>query len=160
MELDVVCGQWPSQKYIDCSRAIGKMSGSTETVLEKCPLEAAVVASLKLIIYTLDFCTLRHGAITEVSPRTRRFVPTGFFNSAFGYMSGRHNTLCKSLYGLHFQPFTFLKGCLESTYFLFFPHMDIWNISGRFYAKNVPTWAQCTEYWFHFSVKYLQKAQK
>lgn len=46
------------------------MSGSTETVLEKCPLEAALVASLKLIIYMLDFSALSVGAITKVSPRT------------------------------------------------------------------------------------------
>lgn len=98
MELDVVCGQWPTQKCIDWSRAIGKMSGSTETVLEKCPLEAALVASLKRIIYVLDFCALSVGVITKVSPRTLWF----FLNSALSYMSGRHNIWCKSLNGVVF----------------------------------------------------------
>lgn len=77
MELDVVCGQWPTRKSIDFSSAIGKMSGSTETVLEKCPPEAATVASLKLIIYVLGFCALAVEAITRVSPRTRRLCPKG-----------------------------------------------------------------------------------
>lgn len=46
------------------------MSGLTETVLEGVSPEASSVASLKLIIYMLDFCALSVAAITKVSPRT------------------------------------------------------------------------------------------
>lgn len=72
MEPDVVCGQWPTQYCIDWSRAIGKMSGSTETALEKCSLETALVASLKLIIYMLDFCAqcVNVEDITKINLRT------------------------------------------------------------------------------------------
>lgn len=94
------------------------MSGSTETVLEKCPLEAALVASLKRIIYVLDFCALSVGVITKVSPRTLWF----FLNSALSYMSGRHNIWCKSLNGVVFALALFLSLLRSSLYNTRFYH--------------------------------------
>lgn len=61
------------QKCIDWSSAIGKTSVSTETVLEKCPVEAAVVTSLKRIIYMLDFCALSEAFIRLVQDHCGSF---------------------------------------------------------------------------------------
>lgn len=92
------------------------MSDSTETVLEKCPLEAALVASLKLIIYMLDFCALSVGAITKIRPRTLWFCPKGFLNSALSYMSGGHNIWCNALNGALSCPWSFLSRLSNSLY--------------------------------------------
>lgn len=62
----------------------------------------ALVPSLKLLIYMLDFCVLCVGVITKVSPRALRFCPKGFLNSALSDMSGRQSRRCKALNGVFF----------------------------------------------------------
>lgn len=71
MELDAVYGQWPMQTCIDWNGAIGKMSGSTETVLEKClPPRGCLGGFIKTYHVCVGFLCW----ITKVSPRTLWFL--------------------------------------------------------------------------------------